>query len=214
MRELGYVVVEGPIGAGKTTLARRLAESFGSELLLESPADNPFLASFYREPERFALSTQLSFLLQRAHQLEGIFQQDMFDAVRVADFLIEKDRLFAELTLNEQELAVYDQVYGHLTLDAPTPDLVIYLQAGVDVLLERVGRRGIDYELEISRDYLERLSERYARFFHDYSAAPLLIVNAAGIDFVNNEKDYEALLREIHRMKGPRQYFNPEPLTP
>jgi deoxyguanosine kinase len=146
MRQFGYIVVEGPIGAGKTSLARRLAESFGSELLLESPAENPFLASFYREPERYALSTQLSFLLQRAHQLERIFQQDLFDAVRVADFLIEKDRLFAELTLNEQELAIYDQVYAHLTLDAPVPDLVVYLQAGVDVLMQRVAKRGIEYE--------------------------------------------------------------------
>jgi deoxyadenosine/deoxycytidine kinase len=213
MRGLGYIVVEGPIGVGKTSLARRLAESFGSELLLESPAENPFLAGFYREPERYALSTQLSFLLQRAHQLERVFQQDMFDAVRVADFLIEKDRLFAELTLSEQELEIYEQVYTHLTLQAPTPDLVIYLQAGVDVLLERVSKRGIDYERRIDRAYLERLSERYARFFHDYGAAPLLIVNAAGIDFVNNDEDYDALLREIGRMSGPRQYFNPEPLT-
>lgn len=214
MRELGYIVVEGPIGVGKTSLARRLAESFGSELLLESPADNPFLAAFYREPERYALSTQLSFLLQRAHQLEQVAQQDMFEAVRVADFLIDKDRLFAELTLNEQELAVYEQVYAHLTLQAPTPDLVVYLQAGVDVLLERVAKRGIDYERPIDRDYLERLSGRYSRFFHDYGSAPLLIVNAASIDFVNNDRDYEALLREIRRMNGPRRYFNPEPLAP
>lgn len=213
-RNGSFIVVEGPIGVGKTSLARRLARTYGSELLLESPADNPFLPGFYREPRRYALSTQLSFLLQRAHQLEQVCQGDLFERLRVADFLIDKDRLFAELTLDEPELAIYEQVYAHLTIDAPVPDVVIYLQAGVDVLLRRIARRGIEHERGIDSGYLERLSERYARFFHDYTAAPLLIVNAAAVDLVDGDRDYNLLLDQLRRFRGPRQYFNPEPLDP
>ena len=209
----GYIVVEGPIGVGKTSLARRLADSYGSELLLEGAAENPFLERFYRNPRQGALSTQLFFLLQRARQMQELRQGDMFRPVRVSDFLIEKDRLFARLTLDEQEYRLYEQVYEHLTLDAPVPDLVIYLQAPVDVLLGRIAKRGIAYEQHIDTAYLERLSEGYARFFHDYDAAPLLIVNAAYIDLVNSDAAYQELLDQIGRARTGRHYFNPMPVS-
>lgn len=209
----GYIVVEGPIGVGKTSLARRLADSFGSELLLEGAAENPFLERFYRNPRQGALSTQLFFLLQRARQMQELRQGDMFRPVRVADFLIEKDQLFARLTLDDQEYKLYEQVYAHLTLDAPVPDLVIYLQAPVDTLLNRIAKRGIGYEQHIDSAYLERLSQGYARFFHDYDAAPLLIVNAAHVDLVNSDAAYEELLAQIERVKTGRHYFNPMPVS-
>lgn len=209
----GYIVVEGPIGVGKTSLARRLSASFGSELLLEGAAENPFLERFYRNPREGALSTQLFFLLQRARQLQELRQADMFRPVRIADFLIEKDQLFARLTLDEQEYRLYEQVYEHLTLDAPQPDLVIYLQAPVDVLLQRIAKRGIRHEQHIDAAYLERLSQAYARFFHDYDAAPLLIVNAAHIDLVSGDADYQALLEQIERTRTGRHYFNPLPVS-
>jgi len=209
----GYIVVEGPIGVGKTSLARRLADSFGSELLLEGAAENPFLERFYRNPRQAALSTQLFFLLQRARQMQELRQGDMFRPVRVADFLIEKDQLFARLTLDEQEYKLYEQVYEHLTLDAPVPDLVIYLQAPVDTLLNRIAKRGIGYEQHIDSVYLERLSQGYARFFHDYEAAPLLIVNAAHVDLVNSDAAYQELLAQIARVRTGRHYFNPMPVS-
>jgi deoxyadenosine/deoxycytidine kinase len=209
----GYIVVEGPIGVGKTSLARRLADSFGSELLLEGAAENPFLERFYRNPRQGALSTQLFFLLQRARQMQELRQGDMFRPVRVSDFLMEKDRLFARLTLDDQEYRLYEQVYEHLTLDAPLPDLVIYLQAPVEVLLGRIAKRGIAYEQHIDAAYLERLSQGYARFFHDYDAAPLLIVNAAYIDLVNSDAAYGELLEQIARARTGRHYFNPMPVS-
>lgn len=209
----GYIVVEGPIGVGKTSLARRLADSFGSELLLEGAADNPFLERFYRNPRQAALSTQLYFLLQRARQMQELRQGDMFRPVRVADFLMEKDQLFARVTLDEQEYKLYEQVYQHLTLDAPVPDLVIYLQAPADVLIGRIAKRGINYEQQIDRGYLERLSESYARFFHEYESAPLLIVNAAHVDLVNSDDTYQELLELIRRVRTGRHYFNPMPVS-
>ncbi len=209
----GYIVVEGPIGVGKTSLAHRLADSFGSELLLEGAAENPFLERFYRNPRQGALSTQLFFLLQRARQMEELRQGDMFRPVRVSDFLMEKDQLFARLTLDDQEFGLYQQVYEHLTVDAPVPDLVIYLQAPVDVLLSRIAKRGINYEQHIDIGYLQRLSEGYARFFHDYEAAPLLIVNAAHVDLINNEETYQELLELIRRVRTGRHYFNPMPVS-
>lgn len=209
----GFVVVEGPIGVGKTTLARRLAESFGSDLLLEGAEDNPFLEKFYENPRTAAFPTQLHFLLQRARQLNELKQEDMFNPVRVADFLIEKDRLFAELTLNPDELDLYEQVYGTLTIDMPKPELVVYLQAPVEVLLNRIQRRGLHYEQIIEAAYLERLCDAYVRFFYQYSEAPLLIVNAADIDFANNERDYQLLLERIMATRSGRQYFNPGAIT-
>src|SRR5574338_1254876 len=160
-----YVVVEGPIGVGKTSLARRLGRSFGCELVLEQDAENPFLERFYRDPRSVAFQTQLHFLFQRARQLQDIRQTDLFEQVRVADYMLDKDRLFARLTLDDQEFALYQQVYAQLAIDAPAPDLVVYLQAPVDVLLDRIARRGIAYEQQIERRYLERLNDAYARFF-------------------------------------------------
>ncbi len=209
----GFIVVEGPIGVGKTTLARRLAESFGSELLLEGADENPFLERFYRDPRSAALQTQLFFLFQRAQQIKELRQNDLFQPVRVADFIMEKDRLFAQLTLDEEEFKLYEQVYAHVTLDTPTPDLVIYLQAPVDVLQKRVAKRGRQYERFMERDYLERLAESYTRFFYDYSDAPLLIVNAAEIDFASNEADYRMLLEQVKKTRRGRHYFNPTPLA-
>ena len=204
-----YVVVEGPIGVGKTSLARRLAASFGSDLVLEQGEENPFLERFYRNPRAAAFQTQLYFLFQRARQLQDLRQQDMFQRVRVADYLLDKDRLFARLTLDDEEYGLYEQVYARLAIDAPVPDLVVYLQAPIDVLLERIARRGIGYEQAIERRYLERLAESYARFFLEYEAAPVLTVNATDIDPVGNERDYDVLLAEIVRARKGRHYFNP-----
>jgi len=205
----GYIVIEGPIGVGKTSLAKRLADSFGSDLILEGAGENPFLERFYEDPRKGALPAQLFFLFQRVRQIENMRQADLFQPVRVSDFLIEKDRLFAELTLDPEELKLYEQVYQHVTLDAPVPDLVIYLQAPVDVLLKRIARRGIRYERNIDSSYLRRLSEAYARMFLYYDAAPLLIVNAEHINLVDSEADYTALLEQIHTTRQGMQYFNP-----
>jgi len=204
-----FIVIEGPIGVGKTSLAKRLARSFGSELILEQADDNPFLERFYKNPRSAALQTQLHFLFQRTRQLEDIRQHDLFDTVRVADYLLEKDRLFARLILDEEEFALYEQIYARLAIDVPVPDLVIYLQAPVDVLLERIARRGIRYEQQIERSYLENLQEAYARFFHAYDSAPLLIVNAAQADFVGNDRDYEQLFDQLRRIRRGRHYYNP-----
>jgi len=208
-----YIAVEGPIGVGKTSLARRIAEDFGTELLLEDPAENPFLERFYDDPRGAALPTQLFFLMQRTRQMRQFKQGDIFRPVQVADFLIEKDRLFAEVTLDDDEYALYEQVYEQLTIEAPTPDLVIYLQAPVKVLMERVGKRGRGYERLMDRAYLQRLSEAYTDFFYHYSDAPLLIVNAAEIDFVNNEADYRNLLDTIAGINTGRHYYNPLPFN-
>ncbi len=208
-----YIVVEGPIGVGKTTLARRLAESFGSDLLLEGAEENPFLERFYQDPRSAALQTQLFFLFQRAQQLKALRQGDMFQPVRVADYIMEKDRLFAELTLDKEEFKLYEQVYAHVTLDAPQPDLVVYLQAPVEILRRRIIERGRGYEKNIDADYLQRLSESYMQFFHNYNQAPLLIVNATEIDFANNQRDYELLLEEVRKIRSGRHYFNPAQLV-
>ena len=204
-----FIVVEGPIGVGKTSLARRLCESLGAQAVLEQSAQNPFLERFYRNPRAGALPTQLYFLLQRAQQLAALKQADLFAAVHVADYLLEKDRLFARVTLDDDEYALYEQLYGKLDIRPPKPDLVVYLQAPVDVLLERIGRRGVDYEQYIDRQYLERLNEAYARLFHEFAAAPLLIVNAASIDPIASQRDYDELLAAIRRMHRGRLYFNP-----
>src|SRR5580693_7400931 len=204
-----FVVVEGPIGVGKTSLARRLCTSLAAQGVLEQAAQNPFLERFYRNPRAGALPTQLYFLLQRAQQLAALKQQDLFAPVRVSDYLLEKDRLFARVTLDDAEYALYEQLYARLDIQVPKPDLVVYLQAPVDVLLERIARRGVDYEQYIDRGYLERLNEAYARFFHEYQAAPLLIVNAASIDPVASQHDYDELLAAIRRMSRGRMYYNP-----
>lgn len=204
-----FIAVEGPIGVGKTSLAMRLCESLGAQAVLEQSADNPFLERFYGNPRAGALSTQLYFLLQRAQQLGALKQADLFATVRVADYMLEKDRLFARVTLDEHEYALYEQLYARLDIHPPNPDLVVYLQAPVDVLLERIARRGVDYEEHIDRHYLERLNEAYARFFHEFAAAPLLIVNAASIDPIASQRDYDELLAAIRRMSRGRLYYNP-----
>ena len=205
----GFVVVEGPIGVGKTTLAKRLAKSLGSNILLEAAEENPFLEKFYENPRNAALPTQLYFLMQRTRQLKQLKQDDLFNPVRVADFLIQKDRLFAEVTLDSDELDLYEQVYSNLTLDIRRPDLVVYLQAPVEVLLERINRRGIKHEKWVEAAYLERLCDAYVRFFYRYNDAPLLIVNAADIDFAHNDDEYELLLEQVLETRSGRHYFNP-----
>jgi len=204
-----FMAVEGPIGVGKTSLTRKLCESLSAQPVLEQAAENPFLERFYLNPRAGAFPAQLYFLFQRTQQLAALQQQDMFASVRIADYLLEKDRLFARITLDEAEYGLYEQVHAKLGVAVPQPDLVIYLQAPVDVLLERIARRGVRYEQRIDRRYLERLNEAYARFFHEYEAAPLLIVNAASIDPISNSSDYEELLAAIGRMRRGRLYYNP-----
>ena len=206
-----FIVVEGPIGVGKTSLARRLAESFGCELLLEGAEENPFLERFYQDPRSAALSTQLYFLMQRSRQMQELRQAELFSPVRVADYLMEKDRLFAEATLDEEELKLYEQIHGHILPETPAPDLVIYLQAPVDVLVKRINKRGIAYERAMEPGYLHSLCDTYTRFFHFYDEAPLLIVNAADINLVDNQSHYEMLLEQIAQVKRGRHYFNPVP---
>lgn len=206
-----YIVVEGPIGVGKTSLARRLAETYGSELLLEGAEENPFLERFYTDSKTYALPTQLFFLFQRAKQVQAMRQGDMFHPVRVADFLMEKDRLFAQTTLAEDELGLYEQAFNTLAIDAPVPDLVIYLQAPVEVLLARIRKRNRPYEQYVDLAYLQRLIDAYTQFFYQYSVAPLLIVNASQINLVDSEQDYNGLLEQILQTKAGRHFFNPLP---
>jgi deoxyguanosine kinase len=203
-----YVAVEGPIGAGKTSLARRLAARMRAELLLEQPGENPFLARFYEDMARYALQTQLFFLFQRARQLEPLAQRDLFNQATVADFLIDKDPLFASITLSADELALYQRVYESLRPQAPAPDLVIYLQAPTETLLERVRRRSAPFERGISETYLALLAESYARFFYHYTAAPVLIVNSQSLNFVDRDADFELLVERVREMRSRREFFS------
>ncbi|MEM9315483.1 MAG: deoxynucleoside kinase [Pseudomonadota bacterium] len=204
-----YIAVEGPIGVGKTTLTRRLAETFNHEILLEDAHENPFLERFYRNRREAALATQLFFLFQRAQKMQELRQSELFSPVRVADFLIEKDPLFARVNLDADEFELYEKVYEKLTLDAPTPDLVIYLQAPTNVLLSRIEQRGIRHENSIDTPYLERLNEVYSEFFLYYDEAPLLIVNASVIDLSQDGPDYRQLVDYVLEVRSGRHYFNP-----
>ncbi len=204
-----FIAVEGAIGVGKTTLAKQLAETFNYQMLLENAEENPFLERFYQNQKNAALATQLFFLFQRSQQIQDLRQGDIFEPVRVADFLIEKDRLFAKLNLDEDEYQLYEKVYQQLTIDAPKPDLVIYLQASVDVLLSRIESRGINFEQRIAREYLESINESYSEFFLYYDDAPLLIVNADELDVVNRQDDYAQLVDYLLNIRSGRHYFNP-----
>ena len=208
MERLQYIAVEGPIAAGKTSLATRLAERLGADPVLERPEDNPFLSRFYQDMARYALPTQIFFLFQRARQLEPLAQLDLFARPVVADFLIDKDPLFARVTLSGDEYVLYQKVYDSLRPQAPVPDLVIYLQAQPGTLVERIRRRAAGYERGIGEDYLALLAENYARFFHHYSAAPVLIVNSENLNFVAREADFELLVDRIRGMKTRREFFS------
>ena len=204
-----FIAIEGAIGVGKTTLAKQIAETFNYQMLLENAEENPFLERFYQNQKNAALATQLFFLFQRSQQIQDLRQGDIFEPVRVSDFLINKDRLFAHINLDEDEYQLYDKVYQQLTIDAPKPDLVIYLQASVDVLLSRIENRGVNFEQRISREYLESINEAYSEFFLYYDDAPLLIVNADELDVINRQSDYEQLVDYLLNVRSGRHYFNP-----
>ena len=204
-----FIAVEGPIGVGKTSLSRRLAESFNYELLLENSEENPFLDRFYKEPKQHALSTQLFFLLQRAQQLQELRQEDMFQPLRIADWLIDKDRLFAKENLDSDEYALYVNVFKHLTVDAPIPNLVIYLQAPTEILIDRIQKRGIPAEQFIEREYIENLSAAYTEFFHYYTKSPLLIINTSEINLVSDDQDYQHLVEYIASNPTGTNFLNP-----
>jgi len=207
-----YVAVEGCIGVGKTTLARNIASLFNYDTLLEQPEENPFLERFYKDPKSTALPTQLFFLFQRANQLQQLHQDDIFEPVRVADFLIEKDQLFAKVTLDDDEFNIYRQVYDKLLINPPRPDLVIYLQAPLDVLSDRIRQRGISSEQHISTEYLKALNDAYTEFFHYYDGAPLLIVNAKDLNLAKNRDHFKQLVEYILTIKSGRHYYNPVPM--
>jgi deoxyadenosine/deoxycytidine kinase len=203
-----YIVIEGPIGAGKTSLAVRLAERINAATLLEDAKSNPFLPQFYRDMRRYALPTQLFFLFQRVSQLESLMQPDLFGKPTVADFTLAKDPLFARLTLDDAEYQLYDRIHAHVKPQAPVPDLVIYLQASVDTLVSRVKRRGVPAESTIDEGYLRRLSEAYTRYFHHYEASPLLIVNSERLNFVDVPEHLDLLIERVNGMRGGREFFN------
>lgn len=204
-----YIVVEGPIGSGKTTLAKMLVDAFPVDYLSEKAEANPFLPRFYQDAQRYSLPTQLFFLFQRANQIKDISQRDMFANPIVADFFLEKDPIFARLNLDDEEYALYHQIYHHLQLKAPRPDLVIYLQTPIDALMERIEERNVSYEQEIPREYIERLANAYSEFFHNYDASPVLIVNNEKLNILKNKEAFDLLLSRVDQIKSQREYFNP-----
>ncbi len=204
-----YIVVEGPIGVGKTSLSNILAQRFGGRRILEVVEENPFLANFYQDRQKFAFQTQMFFLLSRYKQQQELFQQDLFSAVTISDYLFAKDRIFACLTLDQNELGLYDRVFDALGTRVTKPDLVIYLQARIDVLLARIKKRGREFERKFDPGYLEELTKAYNEFFFHYNDTPLLVINTSEIDFVNNEADLENLLGVIRRHKHGVQHYIP-----
>jgi len=205
-----YLVIDGPIGVGKTSLARLLARELGGRLVLERAEDNPFLRDFYKDPKRFAFQTQIFFLLSRYQQLQELSQTDLFERTTVTDYFFPKDRIFASINLEASEMALYRQLYFLLNPNIPTPDLVVFLQAGPEVLMERVRHRGLDYEKPITPDYLKALNEAYNDFFFHYTDSPLLVVQTSEIDFVNRRADLDDLLQQIMQMKKGIQYYVPK----
>lgn len=203
-----YVVVEGPIGVGKTSLTHRLVQHLKASILLEKPEENPFLEKFYQDPARHALATQLFFLFQRGNEVRELTQMDMFQQTTVSDYLFDKDMLFARLNLSEHEFALYQQIFNTLSLETPVPDLVIYLQASTETLLSRVHKRAHDYEKDITDDYLVRLAQSYSDFFYHYDAAPVLVVNSDNLDLVGNDEHFELLLQRINDMRSAREFFS------
>lgn len=212
LADFRFIAVEGPIGVGKSSLAQMLAKHLGARGLFEAPDENPFLERFYQDRSKHALATQLHFLVQRIRQLTPLAQMQLFDRLHIADYLVDKDPLFAELNLSPDEMEIYREMFRHLRPQLPRPDLVVYLQAPVDVLLERIRRRGRSYERRIDPGYLEQLSAAYTEFFHHFDAASLVIVNAAEIDWVNSEADFRQLVQFLDQVHGGRHYFNPLPL--
>ena len=204
-----YIVIEGPIGSGKTTLARKFADRFKVNLLLENAEANPFLPKYYLDAPRYALPTQLFFLFQRSGQIRDMTQRDLFSQATIADFFLEKDPIFAQMNLNDEEFALYRQIYQHLQLQASKPDLVIYLQTPVDALVERVNHRNVNYEQGIPREYLARLANAYSDFFHQYEASPLLIVNNEKLNTAENDAALDVLIARILQIRGRREFFNP-----
>jgi deoxyadenosine/deoxycytidine kinase len=206
---LQYIAIEGVIGAGKTSLATRMAERFGGRLLLELHEENPFLPDFYRDPRHFAFSTQMFFVLSRYRQQQEIPQRDLFQQLLIADYLFAKDRIFASLTLEERELSLYDKVAKLLERDIPQPDLVIYLQSSTERLMANIRLRNRSYEKPMTEEYIRDLNEAYNRFFFNYTATPLLVINATEIDFVHNEQDFEDLMAQLRRPISGVQYYSP-----
>lgn len=203
-----YIVVEGPIGCGKTSLANRLAQRMGATTMLEDAASNPFLAQFYRDMRRYALPTQLFFLFQRVSQIESLKQPDLFAKPTIADFTLAKDPLFARMTLDDAEYQLYRKIYEHVKPQAPAPDLVIYLQASVETLVARVRKRGNAVERGIDEDYLRRVSEAYTTYFYNYADSPLLIVNSERLNFVAVPEHLDLLIERVNAMRGGREFFN------
>ncbi len=206
-----YIVVEGPIGVGKSSLTNILAERFHARRVMEVVEENPFLSSFYADKAKFAFQTQMFFLLSRFKQQQELFQQDLFSTVTVSDYLFAKDRIFAHLTLDPNELALYERVFEALGPRVTKPDLVIYLQARNDVLLSRIRKRGREFERKFDPTYLEDLCRRYNDFFFHYVDTPLLVVNTSDIDFVNNAEDLENLINVVRQTKKGTHHYQPLP---
>lgn len=209
MTEANYVVIEGVIGVGKTSLAKLLAERMNARLLLEEVEENPFLEDFYRQPARYAFQVQIFFLLSRYRQQMEFPQQDLFHKKTVSDYLFDKDKIFAYINLNEKELSLYERLWSLLSKEVPKPDLVIYLQANTETLMHRIRERNRPYERSISADYIQRLNEAYNYFFFHYSDSPLLVINTAKIDFVHHRDDLEDLLEQIEKPLGGTRYYVP-----